>query len=301
MTNNKKRVLVLGSTGTLGVSFRNNWSGDFDCVFAVRIRGESPDIWFDIALVDDEMAVEILKSFDYVVNCAAITNVDKIESDLATQNEAWKVNAGCVKKLAEWCREANTTLIHISTDFVFNGNSFRPYIEDDKTNPVNVYGTTKEAGEDFIRESGCRYYIVRTSWVYSEQGNNCFTRIIENIITGRLLQATDDIISSPTYAKDLVGFICELISKKPAYGIYHFTNEGVCTRYDFVTEIIHKLDDSLYIVIEPVRNDIFNCPAKRPYCSVLSKEKARNVCGKIKHWRESLCDCIAKFSEQKHE
>lgn len=298
----KKRVLVIGANGTLGQTFRHHYCGEMDIEFAVKqLIPKSSDIWFDIAEVDTEYAVEMLSQYDYIVNCAAVTNVDRIENEHEVANEAWKINAGCVKKLSEWCRKANTVLVHISTDFVFDGYTYRSYIEDDVTKPVNIYGTTKETGERFIRESGCRYYIIRTSWLYSEYGNNCFTRIMEDIVSGKTLQGTDDIISSPTYARDLVKFICDLIMKNPVYGIYHFTNEGVCTRYDFIKEIINELGNSFFVGVEPVRNDIFDCPAKRPFCTVLSKEKVRNIYGSILHWRESLLDCIVNYKMLKEE
>lgn len=292
----KKRVLVIGANGTLGQTFRHHYCENIDVDFAVKqFTPNSSDLWFDISEVDTEYANEMLTQYDYVVNCAAVTNVDKIENDYETGNEAFKINAGCVSKLAEWCRTSNTVLVHISSDFVFDGNSYRPYIEDDATKPINKYGETKVTGERFIRESGCKYFIIRTSWLYSEYGNNAFTRIISSLFKETILNGTDDVISSPTYARDLVHFICKLITNDNAlYGIYHYTNEGVCTRYDFMLEI-HNDIISECVGVYPVRSDRFQCPAKRPFCTALSKEKARMITGNILHWKEALHDCISNY------
>jgi len=296
MSEKKNTVLVIGSNGTLGQTFRHHHFG-VDVDFAVKqISNDSDDVWFDLSYIDDECAIETLKLYDYVVNCAAITNVDKIERDLDTKNEAYKVNATGAKKLAEWCRKSNTTLIHISTDFVFDGNGYRPYIEEDQIHPINEYGETKALGEMFIRDSGCRYYIIRTAWLYSEYGDNCFTRIAKMIESNSQLNGVNDVISSPTYARDLVHFICQIIIKGDvANGIYHFTNEGVCTRYDFMYQMHRELGDILS-KLEPVSNNVFKCPAKRPYCSVLSKEKARKIMG-ILNWQEALMDCITNYRD----
>lgn len=290
-----KRVLVIGANGTLGETFRHHYQYVTEFDFAIKhMPGGTDDIWFDLTQVDDEYAFEMLSQYDYVVNCAAITNVDKIESELECENEAFKINASCAKKLAEWCRASNTVLIHISTDFVFNGNAYRPYIEEDQTHPVNKYGETKALGELFIRDSGCKYYIIRTSWLYSEYGDNCFTRIASYLKENKPLKGANDIISSPTYARDLVHFICTIIEKQNVnYGIYHFTNEGVCTRYDFMY-IMNNALHTHFQVLEPVSNDVFNCPAKRPYCSVLSKAKAKQVMN-ILNWQEALLDCIVNY------
>jgi dTDP-4-dehydrorhamnose reductase len=146
----------------------------------------------------------------------------------------------------------------------------------------------------FIRDSGCKYYIIRTSWLYSEYGDNCFTRIASYLKDDKELKGANDIISSPTYARDLVHFICHIIEKENVtYGIYHFTNEGVCTRYDFMY-IIDKELSTCFHVLKPVSNDIFKCPAKRPYCSVLSKAKARQEY-QILSWQEALLDCITNY------
>jgi dTDP-4-dehydrorhamnose reductase len=298
--NGKQEVLVIGANGTLGQTFRYHYYG-IEADFAVRqMTPNSSDVWFDLNEVDDEYAVEMLKAYDYVVNCAAITDVDAIEKDLDTKDNAYKVNASGARKLAQWCRDANTTLIHISTDFVFDGNSCRPYIEDDMTNPINVYGITKLNGEQYIRESGCKYFIIRTSWLYSEYGNNAFTRITKLLEDGEKLCGVDDIISSPTYARDLVYFICEIITKENNhFGVYHFTNEGVCTRYDFMY-VMNQYLGAKFFDIDVVSNDKFHCSARRPYCSVLSKVKARQIMPIIP-WQESLLDCITNYRALKYE
>ena len=209
------------------------------------------------------------------------------------------VNFKAVEALSKACVLEDVTLIHFSTDYVFNGVTSRPYFETDATNPINVYGRDKMRGELAIRESGCKYLIFRTSWVYSHHKGNFFTKSIEMLESHKqcFVFGVTDVISSPTNAYDLASAIIHIIDTNQEYkiGIYHYTNEGVCTRYDFIKAIAEE-HGVLLNKIQPVTNDYFQCAARRPYCSVMSKTHFTNTFGIIiPHWLESLKDCHVRY------
>lgn len=306
-------VLVIGANGTLGMKFREYAPSNYQ--FAVRDykdRKTDNDIEFDLSCHtgdDYEYWVTILKSFDVVINCAAVTNVDKIEdskrNDTEYFNNAIKTNTIGVELLAKACAETDTVLFHISTNYVFDGNTNQPYIEESTCNPLNEYGLQKMRAEEAIRKSGCRYFIIRTSWLYSEIGNNLFTRCRQTLDDANDIfnevSAANDIISSPTYAGDLVDAIHAIIeyNRFEDYGTYHYTNEGVCTRYDFL-KALQNMFNYDGAMLKPVSGKTFSNCAKRPYVSVLSKQKFNNIfkgLHQTRHWYDALRSCYIAYED----
>lgn len=228
---------------------------------------------------------------DIVVNCAAYTNVDKAEDE---SEIADLINHIGVKNLAESCKERDGFLIHISTDYVFDGTKNTPYTETDETNPLGVYGETKLRGENAIKSSGCEYVIIRTSWLYSSFGNN-FLKTMQRLTAEKeSLKVVFDQVGTPTYAGDLANVIYTIIEKKDPNiknQIYHFSNEGVCSWYDFAVAINEASGHDCNI--QPCHSIEFPSKVTRPSFSVLDKTKLKNVLGiEIQYWQDSLCRCI---------
>ena len=227
---------------------------------------------------------------DVVINCAAYTAVDKAEEEEAICHAVNAIGAG---NLATACRESDIRLIHISTDFVFDGQSNSPYTETDKTNPISVYGKTKLAGENLIRQEMDDYLIIRTSWLYGSHGNN-FVKTISRIAAERdTLGIVYDQTGTPTYTKDLAEAIINLISIQAKPGIYHFSNEGLCSWYDFAFEILNILrlkGETLKLKeLTPILSKEYLTAAARPAYSVMDKAKYKKVTTKtIPHWRDGL-------------
>ncbi|MEW7279399.1 dTDP-4-dehydrorhamnose reductase [Aquimarina sp. 2201CG1-2-11] len=225
------------------------------------------------------------KFFDFVINCAAYTNVDKAEKEA---EKAFLVNAEGVKNLAEVCKQNNSTLIHISTDYVFDGEKQTPYTECDLTNPINIYGKSKRDGEKHIEEVLEKYFIIRTSWLYSEFGHNFFKTIIKKSESEQQLSIITSEIGTPTNANDLVDFIMHLIkNQSKKHGIYNYSNLGEATWYDFAKEILRvfsKLDS-----VQLKKTDNYITFARRPRYSVLEKEKVKSTFDlTIPDWKKSL-------------
>ena len=230
-------------------------------------------------------------SIDYVINCAAYTNVEQAERE---PEKAYQVNTEGVRLLAKACKENDTVLIHISTDYVFDGIKETPYTEDDIPNPINEYGKSKLAGEVYIQQILNRYFIIRTSWLYSQFGKNFFKTILEKSKTQDKLTIVDSEIGTPTNANDLAKFIFNLIClNSKDYGIYHYSNEGQATWYDFAYEILRaygKIDSS---TLE--KTDYYPTFAKRPGYSVLCKKKLiKNTNCTPPNWKDSLQELIKK-------
>ena len=250
------------------------------------VRGDLPA--FDIT--DKECVSRVLRGTrpDVVINCAAYTAVDRAEED---KEKAYAVNGRGAGNLAEVCNEISSRLIHISTDFVFDGQNNRPYMEEDRTNPLSVYGSSKLEGESIIQEVMSDYVIVRTSWLYGRNGNN-FVKTVSRLATEREeLGILFDQVGTPTYTKDLSEGIVNLIVAEP--GIYHFSNEGVCSWYDFAYEIVTLLKESGESLklrnLRPILTEEYPTPAKRPSYSVLNKAKYKRVTSKtIPYWRDGL-------------
>ncbi len=287
-------ILVTGSNGQLGNEMRTLASGSanrwlFTDVTVVEGVETSP---LDIT---DKDAVESIcsdYSIDCIVNCAAYTNVDKAEDE---EKLAYRINAYAVGLLAEAAAARGALLIHISTDYVFKGINVRPYIEDQPTDPLGVYGRTKLAGEKALCESGCRFIILRTAWLYSPYGNN-FVKTIRRLTSERdSINVVFDQVGSPTYAADLAFAIFDIIENDKSQGcegIYHFSNEGVCSWYDFAVATA-RLSGNDRCVISPCHSDEFPSKVRRPAFSVLDKTKSKKTFNRtVPYWYDSLKKCI---------
>jgi dTDP-4-dehydrorhamnose reductase len=206
---------------------------------------------------------------DYIINCAAYTAVDLAENE---QDKAYKINALAIQKMAQIAKQYNATLIHFSTDYVFNGTATTAYLPSQETDPINVYGASKLAGEKAITQIGCNHYIFRISWLYAAHGKNFFKWVAGTDM--KELSIVDSQTGSPTSALDLADFIKHLIQNDPKnYGIYHFTNQGAMTWFDFATAINKKLE--LGKKIHPVAE--FKTAAKRPAYSVMDCSSLQNI------------------------
>ncbi len=281
------KVLVTGANGQLGSELKDLAKTEKDINF----------IFTDIEELDitnyNEVKNFIYKNhFDTIINCAAYTAVDKAEKEKET---ARKINSIAVFNLAKISNETNSLLIHISTDFVFDGKKNTPYTEKDKANPLSVYGKTKLEGEKLALKEAKRIIILRTSWLYSFYGNNFVKTIIKLAKEKKSLNVVFDQVGSPTYAKDLASVIILLSKvKTDIKEIFHYSNEGVLSWFDFAKVIceIAKIDCE----INPILSEEYKTLAKRPHYSVLNKNKIKKYLGiKIPYWKDSLSECIKKL------
>ncbi len=286
-----KRILVTGANGQLGSEMR-------------RLGMASPNeyIFTDVAELDitDGAAVKSFaaeNNIDVIVNCAAYTAVDKAEDDEAM---AELINATAVRNLAEAAKEVDATLFHVSTDYVFGAEGNTPRTEDMPTNPLGVYGRTKLHGEQAIAEVGAKAIIIRTAWLYSEYGNNFLKTMLRLTKERETLSVVFDQVGTPTYAGDLAMTIFSIIEGdyyKGNEGIYHFSNEGVCSWYDFAREIATAMGHSCNI--NPCHSSEFSSKVTRPPYSVLDKTKIKRTFGvDIPHWRESMIYCLKRIVMQ---
>ncbi len=274
------KILVVGGNGQLGqciqdvVKYKKQYSFTF-------IDSNT----LDITNKDAVTAYFKQSTYNYCINCAAYTAVDKAETetDLAHQ-----VNAIGAKNLAISCQENNTTLIHVSTDFVFDGTTTKPYIETDRTNPISVYGQTKLSGEIFIQEEITNYFILRTAWLYSEHANNFMKTMLKLAKDRDELNIIADQFGTPTYAKDLAKVILEIIETQATkYGLYHYSNEGEASWHDFAKEIFELSNTKIKLGAIPTTQ--YPTPAERPKYSVMDKTKIKNNLGiQIPNWKDSL-------------
>lgn len=280
-------VLVTGSNGQLGQSIqsivKNNSSIDF-------IFYSSLDL--DITNLTNCEAVFQKINPHYCINTAAYTAVDKAESDI---DKAELVNTKGAMNLAKVCKTHNTILLHVSTDFIFDGLATKPYKENDIPNPSGIYGKTKLAGEVAIQNTWNKHFIVRTSWVYSQFGNNFMKTMLRLGNEKGELSVVSDQIGTPTNAVDLAEALIQIIrhqtSNLDCFGIYNFSNEGSCSWYDFAKEIFRL--KNLEINLNSITTEEYPTPAKRPKYSVLDKTKIKTTFGiEIKDWKESLKECI---------
>ncbi|GAB4153854.1 MAG: dTDP-4-dehydrorhamnose reductase [Winogradskyella sp.] len=285
-----KKVAVLGASGQLGQSLYslvNNSKAGFE--FFTR-----DDV--DITKKDNLERLFSSNQFRYCINCAAYTNVELSETN---KDLAFLVNSKGVKNIAEACHQYNVVLIHISTDYVFDGSGKVPYKTTDVTNPINEYGKSKLQGELNISEVFQNYYIIRTSWLYSEYGSN-FLKTMLRLSTERdQLGVVGDQIGTPTYAKDLAETILHIIENKFSnYGIYHYSNNGVATWYDFAKAIFDI--SGVEIQLENISTSQFTTRAKRPQFSVLNKKKTQiNFKLRIPYWRDSLKKAIQNLDNER--
>ncbi|WP_350289501.1 dTDP-4-dehydrorhamnose reductase [uncultured Croceitalea sp.] len=227
----------------------------------------------------------------FCINCAAYTAVDKAESDEILANQ---INAIGARNLALACGKNNAILIHVSTDFVFDGKKTSYYTEKDKTSPLSVYGETKLLGEKGIAEVLKEYFIIRTSWLYSEHGDNFFKTMLRLGNEKSEIRVVSDQIGTPTYAGDLAKVLIKIIvSNSSLFGIYHYSNEGVASWYDFAEAIFDLC--KIKVKALPIKSDVYSAPAERPKFSVMDKTKIKESLNiVIPHWRGSLKKCINK-------
>ena len=282
-------ILVTGANGQLGNEIR-------------RLGAVSPNnyIFTDVMELDITDAAAVMQyvkenEASVVVNCAAYTNVDKAESDEAT---AELINATAVANLANAMKEVGGTLFHVSTDYVFGCEGNTPRTEEMPTAPLGVYGRTKLNGEKAIEKSGCKALVFRTAWLYSEFGNNFLKTMMRLTAEKEQLNVVFDQVGTPTYAGDLAIAIFSIIEAgiySGNEGIYHFSNEGVCSWYDFAVEIA-AVAGNTNCRINPCHSSEFPSPVTRPPYSVLDKTKIKSTFDiDIPHWRESMEYCIKRI------
>ena len=283
-------ILVTGVNGQLGNEMRR-----------VSLESRNRYLFTDVNELDitDMAAVRnmlIEKHVDVIVNCAAYTNVDRAEDDFAMAD---LLNNKAVENLAVAAREIDATLIHVSTDYVFRGDKNIPCRETWETDPLGVYGKTKLAGEQALVKSGCKYIIFRTAWLYSSLGKNFVKTMRQLTGTKNSLKVVFDQVGTPTYARDLAAVIYKIIEEKllDRQGIYHFSNEGVCSWYDFAREICDLSGNSCDI--QPCYSNEFPSKVERPHFSVLDKTKVKDTFGiKIPYWKDSLKKCILELKAE---
>ena len=292
MLNENYNILVTGSNGQLGSEIRE-LSSNYSYTFFFTDRNN-----IDITSKDSIKAFCQTNNINVIINCAAYTAVDKAESD---ELNADLVNRKAVKKLALVSSELNIKLIHISTDYVFDGRNFKPYCEEFQTNPQGVYGKTKLDGESEMRDINPKNsIIIRTSWVYSSFGNNFVKTMLRLGREKESLGVIFDQVGTPTYARDLALTILDVIPQitNEKVEIYNYSNEGVLSWYDFAKEIMRMA--KLNCKINPIQTFEYPTPAKRPHFSLLNKSKIKSTFNiEIPFWKDSLDECLKTMGERK--
>jgi len=290
-------ILVTGANGQLGKSLQVEAKAhsQWNIVFSDRET-------LDLSEINNIDAYFEKNKFDVIINCAAHTAVDKAESE---PELADAINHLAVKQLAKNAKQQHAKLIHISTDYVFNGQQHRPYIEQDEVDPQGVYGATKLAGEQALLQSMTEdALIIRTSWVYSEFGNN-FVKTMLKLGTNRdSLGIIYDQVGTPTYAGDLAKAIMHIVGHESfattafASQIYHYSNEGVCSWYDFAKAVFEH--ENIECDVAAIETKDYPTPAKRPHYSVLNKSKIKQTFQTaVPYWKDSLAACLQKLQERK--
>ena len=285
-------ILVTGANGQLGREMQ-------------RLSAVSPNnyTFTDVAELDVTDAGAVRQAVaqtraEVIVNCAAYTNVERAEED---EEAADRLNRGAAENLARAAEANGATLIHVSTDYVFDGTGHRPYTEAMATSPLGAYGRTKLAGEEAVKASGCRYLILRTAWLYSEYGNNFLKTMLRLTSERETLRVVFDQVGTPTYAGDLALAIFSLIETgryAGNEGVYHFTDEGVCSWYDFAVEIAAAAGHDTCRII-PCHTSEYPTKATRPAYSVLDKTRFKETFQMdIPHWREALIYCMKRLQRQ---
>ncbi len=287
-----KTILVTGANGQLGRALR----------LLAESHPEHKFIFTDVDTLDitDPKAVRRMMAdggVNYVFNCAAYTAVEKAEDDEAMCSH---INSFAVGVLGKAAHEAGAKMIHISTDYVFDGTGHRPYVETDETNPLSAYGRTKLAGEELLREVCPDAVILRTAWLYSEWGNNFVKAVLRLGKERDELGFVFDQVGTPTYAGDLAKAMLRVVEADTqgtfVPGIYHFSNEGVCSWYDFAVKILQLAN--LHCHISPIETKDYLTKAARPHFSVLNKKKFKTTYNvTIPHWEESLKGCMERMEK----
>lgn len=286
-------ILVTGSNGQLGSELQKIASSFPELSFVFTDVNE-----LDITNLQAINNFCIDKNFNYIVNCAAYTAVDKAETDLEM---AYKINRDAVKNLATVAAKINAALIHVSTDYVFDGTSCKPYVETDAVNPQSAYGKTKLDGETEALKYN-RSIVIRTSWLYSSFGAN-FVKTMMKLGSERTeLKVIFDQVGTPTFAEDLATSILSIIKFSNTNdfksGIYHFSNEGACSWYDFAFGIISHQKNNC--IVKPIESKDYPSIVQRPFYSVLNKSKIKSTFNiDIPHWKTSLYRCLAELNSKK--
>lgn len=281
------KIIVFGASGQLGL-----------CLQQISAEKNIDDIIFlaeqEANILDTALLENVFEKYkpEYCINCAAYTAVDKAEDD---SEAARKVNKEGAGNMAALCAAYSCTLIHISTDFVFRGDGNIPLSETDNADPINIYGLTKLEGEQLIQGSTAKYYILRTSWLYSEYGNNFVKTMLKLGKERDELKIIADQIGTPTYAIDLARCIFHIITNdQQQYGLYHYSNEGLTSWYDFAKAIFDIGEVTVRAL--PVRTSEYVTRAVRPTFSVMDKSKIKQTFNiEIPYWRESLEECMARL------
>ena len=283
------RILVTGANGQLGNCLRKTFSNDKDLEVVYT------DVQ-DLDITDREEVDHFIRenNFDFIVNCAAYTAVDRAETD---DLKAAAINTVAVGNIAQAAAKHRVKVIHISTDYVFNGENYRPDEENDEPYPRSIYGRTKLEGEGILTSFCQDALIIRTAWLYSEFGGNFVKTMLRLASENKSINVVADQIGSPTYAGDLADAIHHILRhNKWLPGIYHFTNEGVASWFDFSKAIFELAGKN--VEVNPIPTSQYPTPAKRPLYSVLSKMKIKNTYGvKIPYWRDSLKKCLSLLGE----
>lgn len=288
-------ILITGANGQLGNQMRllgATSANHYIYTDVVEAEGQTTTL-LDITNIDQVRDLCTRESVDIIVNCAAYTNVDKAETDEAL---AELLNAKAPQNLAVVMKERSGLLVHVSTDYVFGGDPYNtPCREEQQGTPTGVYGRTKLLGEQYIQASGADYLILRTAWLYSSFGRNFVKTMINLTSTKPQLKVVFDQTGTPTYAGDLADVIFTIIEQRRwegNTGIYHYSNEGVCSWYDFTIKIA-ELWGNTGCDIQPCHSDEFPSPVRRPAYSVLDKTKIKQTFGiRVPYWTDSLRKCI---------
>lgn len=288
-----KTILITGANGQLGLEMQKALA---DTQFEVIAAGHST---LDIS---DSNAVEKFfaeHNIDYLINCAAYTAVDKAEDESIN---SYAINAEAVATLAAAAHAHKTKMVHVSTDYVFDGNSCCPYCETDEPNPQSTYGNTKLQGEQMMLAVAPDGIIIRTAWLYSPNGHNFVKTMLKLGRERESLKVVCDQVGTPTYAFDLAVAIKQIITNgKWVPGIYHFSDEGAISWYDF-TKSIHRIAGIKDCHVAPCMSSEYPTKATRPHYSVLNKSKIKTTFNiEIPYWEDSLCDCINRLNELKEE
>lgn len=280
-----KRILITGVSGQVGQAVYRLLSSNDE--YKLYLTSRTPNIEYNIEELDisHERAVGTIIDRvkpDIIINCAAYTAVDLCESE---EDKAYKINALGPKYLAMAAERTGAVLVHLSSDYVFDGKGSKPYIESDSTNPVSAYGRTKLAGENFVQENCNKYFILRPAWVYG-QGKNFVKTMLSLAEAGKDIRVVCDQIGTPTSAIEIARVISFLI-KTESYGIYHSTCEGSCSWYDFSVEIMKTAHKD--VKVEPIKTSEYTTPAKRPMYSVLDNKALRERHNYLmKDWKEAF-------------